>query len=400
MVQYCIGASVRPKFNRKRKSEMIDSSLPAQCTPGVYVPDVQEIRYADKEERRTAVKAFVRCFLALTVFDILTAIAVFAVEQISCVLFGIEATIALFENCYFNFGLQIFAVYICGFTAFALMLRGMPKNKGIKARMSAKEFWAALLIMQGSMFIFSFVSDFISTYLNQLLKDYIRYDVSGMTSMINAETPIWLIIAVVVIISPIIEEITFRKILIDRLSVYGDRIALVFSAVTFGIFHGNVEQLLYTIAGGFVFGYIYVKTRRIGLSCLAHIIGNFLGTVPSILIQSMINDLPTDVESMTSADLSRLFIADALSLIYAGLVFALMIGAVVVLINALMTRSIYVSKTASITLPSSTKMRALIFNIGALLFIAVMALNYTKSLGITGNYISELFMLLERLTVG
>ena len=379
---------------------MTDSNLTVQNAPVAYVPEVQEIRYASKDERKTAVKAFARCFLAITLFDIFASIAVFAVEHATYMLLGLEAARELFESYYFIFGLQIFAMYICGFGAFLAVVRGMPKSKGIKSRMSVKEFLGAVLIMQGSMFIFSYISQFISAVLSYLLKDYVRYDVSDTLSMINAETPIWLVIAVVVVIGPIIEEIVFRKLLIDRLSVYGDRIALAFSSVIFGIFHGNFDQLLYTIAGGFVFGYIYVKTRRIGLSCLAHIIGNFVGSVPSLLLQSMINGLPEDMESMTSNQLSIYFIASSLSLVWAGLMIVLMIGAVVVLIKALASHSIYVSKTASIALPRRTRLRALIFNLSAIVFIAVMALNYTASLGITTDYISELFMLLERLTVG
>ena len=64
-----------------------------------------------------------------------------------------------------------------------------------------------------------------------------------------------------VILSPIIEEILFRKILIDKIKLYGDKVAILVSAVTFGVYHGNLSQVFYATALGAIFAYVTLKTK-------------------------------------------------------------------------------------------------------------------------------------------
>ena len=45
-----------------------------------------------------------------------------------------------------------------------------------------------------------------------------------------------------VILAPVIEEYIFRKQLIDRMHVYGEKLAIITSALMFGLFHGNLSQ--------------------------------------------------------------------------------------------------------------------------------------------------------------
>lgn len=82
-----------------------------------------------------------------------------------------------------------------------------------------------------------------------------------------------------VIFAPIIEELFFRKLLITRLERYGEGPAILVSGLLFGIIHGNLNQAFYAVLLGIVFGYIYIRTRKIIVTIGLHMVINLLGGV-------------------------------------------------------------------------------------------------------------------------
>ena len=94
---------------------------------------------------------------------------------------------------------------------------------------------------------------------------------------------------IVGIIGPIIEELIFRKLLIDRLTPYGEKVAIFFPALIFGLCHGNFDQLFYAFLIGTVFSYIYIRTGKIIYSTILHMFINlFFGIFPTVVF-SMID---------------------------------------------------------------------------------------------------------------
>ena len=82
-----------------------------------------------------------------------------------------------------------------------------------------------------------------------------------------------------VILAPVIEEYIFRKQLIDRMHIYGEKLAVITSALMFGLFHGNMSQFFYAFALGLVFGYVYLKTGKLRYSIGLHMLINLIGSV-------------------------------------------------------------------------------------------------------------------------
>jgi membrane protease YdiL (CAAX protease family) len=90
----------------------------------------------------------------------------------------------------------------------------------------------------------------------------------------------WYIIFIFVgIISPIFEEIIFRHMLLFPLRKYGDKQAVIITAVLFGAFHGNLTQFLYATVGGLVFGVVTVRTNSLKPAIILHMANNILGVV-------------------------------------------------------------------------------------------------------------------------
>ena len=55
---------------------------------------------------------------------------------------------------------------------------------------------------------------------------------------------IWAIL-IPTILAQVVEELIFRKLLIDRLHNYGEKAVIIFTAICFGLFHGNLTQTLF-----------------------------------------------------------------------------------------------------------------------------------------------------------
>ena len=86
----------------------------------------------------------------------------------------------------------------------------------------------------------------------------------------NSWAYIFIEILIVGIIVPIVEELIFRKMLINRLSKFGYAPAVLLSALAFAIFHGNFQQFFYALLLGIMFGYVYAYSGKIRYSVLLH----------------------------------------------------------------------------------------------------------------------------------
>ena len=78
----------------------------------------------------------------------------------------------------------------------------------------------------------------------------------------------------IVIIAPVTEELLLRGLVLNALSPVDKRFALFASALMFGIFHGNLNQIFNGFLLGLIFGYIALKTGSVKGSIIAHIIAN------------------------------------------------------------------------------------------------------------------------------
>ncbi|HEX3077690.1 MAG TPA: CPBP family intramembrane glutamic endopeptidase, partial [Lachnospiraceae bacterium] len=80
------------------------------------------------------------------------------------------------------------------------------------------------------------------------------------------------------IAAPIVEELIFRKFLLNKLRRYGDVPAILITAFAFGLFHMNLAQFFYAMALGIIFAYVTIRTNTVRYSILLHIMINAIGT--------------------------------------------------------------------------------------------------------------------------
>ena len=88
---------------------------------------------------------------------------------------------------------------------------------------------------------------------------------------------LWMTVLFTVLMAPVVEELFFRKLLMDRLLGYGEGPAILMSGLMFGMAHGNFSQFFYAFGIGVLWAYVYAKTVKVGYTIAFHMIFNFLG---------------------------------------------------------------------------------------------------------------------------
>ena len=99
-----------------------------------------------------------------------------------------------------------------------------------------------------------------------------------MIMEITRTIPLFAIIPAV--IAPILEEVIFRKIIFASLYKRTNFfIAALLSAFIFGIIHGEPEHILIYASMGFVFAFLYVKTKKIIVPIIVHMTLNSISVI-------------------------------------------------------------------------------------------------------------------------
>ncbi len=174
------------------------------------------------------------------------------------------------------------------------------------------------------------------------------------------------------ILAPILEELVFRKLLIDRAVVFGDRTAILLSALFFGLAHGNFYQLFYAFALGCLFGYVYIRTGKIGYTISFHMTINFLGGfVSSFLLEKL--EYSTWINGDSSEMIYALYThAGALIglLLFGVLIIVLFIAGLVRFIMSVRHVKLY---PGEYEMPAGKTAKAVFGNAGMILFLITAA---------------------------
>lgn len=128
--------------------------------------------------------------------------------------------------------------------------------------------------------ITTFFMDLFSTFVFPLAPSP-DFDVTGMPLFAGA-----LEFVIVCLIGPVFEEMLYRGLIYRNLSRFNQGFAIVFSALLFGLAHGNLGQAVPTFGVGLVLAYAYAKSNSIWVPIILHILNNtclmFISTFPIV----------------------------------------------------------------------------------------------------------------------
>ena len=323
------------------------------------------------EKQRRLKKHFSRLFLALFVYVVASQFISIAVYLIAPLIVGEEKYELFLNNTTASLIISSVVQYVIAFPIFlAIACPAMKAEKKERKKLSPKDFFLVLCIAQLGMY----VGNMIGTTLNAFIGSLTGRLPGNIVDTVVSEVPIWLILVFAVVIAPIVEEIMFRKVLIDRLSVFGEHIAIVFSSVAFGLMHQNLYQFFYAALIGIVLGYIYTVTRDVKYTIALHMIINFMGSIVAVPVNDALVTFESILNSAQLGEpimLAELLLSGSIVLIYSTVQSGLVVGGAIALTNGIQRRKIRISKDKEIYLPDHEIYKLGAGNTGAILFIAM-----------------------------
>ena len=231
------------------------------------------------EENLVSIQEAKSCFRTLS----LALLAMTLCPIVIQLLIGIVASVLyvlgdLLSNPWFVWAVSSLPMYVVGVPIFLLILRTVPIHPQPRGKLPASRFLLLLLMC------------FPVTYLGNLIGTLLSAVLSGGTAQNSIETYLTdggpLALFTTIIVAPVVEEYVFRKQLLDRCGRYGEKTAMVFSALAFGLFHMNFYQFFYAFGVGLILAYVYLRTRSLRYPVLIHMIINFLGSAVPLFMMS------------------------------------------------------------------------------------------------------------------
>ena len=316
---------------------------------------------------KSAKRKFSRIWLSLFLYIAIAYLVSLSIEILIIILAPTEeALISIYSNPFVSAALGVLPMYLVGLPILFLTLRGMETRKRKPINISAKEFFALFLVSVALMQFGAYISQVLSGAYSAAF----GYEIQNSTSEIIESWPLWLVFSLAVIIGPLVEEFIFRRLFIDRLSIFGDKTAIIVSSVAFSLHHGNLFQFFSSALFGLVLGYIYVKTNKLRFSFLMHALINFLGSIIPISLTPLLDELTlleNALQSGAAIDTGRYYLCLSVTLIYSIAMLTMMIiGATILFRNY---RRVKIDPYKKIDIPRGRTFSISILNLGAILFI-------------------------------
>lgn len=341
-------------------------------------PDYYEIY--TRQQKKTARGVFSRFHLAIFLYVIIS-FALSIIAEIALILtFGTEGAIKfLAEHEYISWLLSFLPMYLIAFPIFFIIVKNMKTMPVAKSKLRLSEFLSLFLIAELAMQF----GGVIGNIFNEFFASIKGNAVTDHTSELISSMPLWLTLSIAVIIGPIIEELMFRKLMIDRLSRYGNKVAIIVSSVSFGLFHGNFYQFFYASLIGLVLGFIYAKTRNVLYTIAMHILVNFFGSVAVIPVIEKTDELYEMIESIEAGievNFSDLFANVMIVGSYSMIQYAMIIGGAIMLFKFIKRKRYKIRDVWEYKLPREDAAGIIIANPGTIAFLVVSALLFAYSI--------------------
>ncbi len=211
------------------------------------------------------------------------ALLVTVVQMVVSMIIGIVAPQLVYLPI-INWIVSLAPLYLLGIPVCAHLMRSLPAMQLYRTKMSAGRWFKILCICICVMY----VGNIIGNAVCALISRSTGLDLSlGLDSLMSNGNP-WFNLLFTVILAPVMEEFVFRKDMIDRTIVYGDKAAIVLSGLMFGLFHGNFHQFFYAFGLGCILAYVYIRTGNLKYNIMLHMAVNFLGGfLSSVLLDRM-----------------------------------------------------------------------------------------------------------------
>lgn len=270
---------------------------------------------------------------------------------------------SLLDNPNLSLLVSMLPTYAIAFPLTSLLIHQVPGVQMKKHNMKPTQLLGAFAISYALMYLSNLAGQFFTNIIGIIKGSPVDDAIADLVSELNPLTAFF----VMVLLAPALEEWIFRKLLVDRTIRYGEGTAIFLSGLMFGLFHGNLNQFVYTFLVGAFWAFIYVKTGRLRYTIHLHMALNFMGSVGSLFFLDAISTLEGGSSAMNGFHfLLGMLLPLAIVIPYLIVVFGLVISGIVLLVtNWKRFRLI----PAELFIPKEKRFSVIFLNAGMILYV-------------------------------
>lgn len=259
--------------------------------------------------------------------------------------------------------------YLIAMPVTIAIMKQVPVGKMKIRKMRVRDFFSFYIML----FPIAILGNIIGRIVNYAISTAFKIPVYNPVDLILNRTDPFLMLLLVGILAPIVEELITRKLIIDRTIEYGQGVSIVFSAMIFALIHGNFYQSFYAFGLGACFAYIYVKTGKLRYSSLMHILINSGSVLLMILLRN--SGLMSTIEAAELSDIEA--VISTLTPVNYAAIFGIFLYFLVFLTFVVIGIVLWVKRSKRLQLQAgslenyskSEKAKILFLNWGMLIFI-------------------------------
>lgn len=307
-------------------------------------------------------KTYKKHFSLLGLMYFLGALIIIGV-QVAVSMLVLAFAPSLLDNPNLSLLVSMLPTYTIAFPLTSLLIHQVPGVQMKKHNMKPTQLLGAFAISYVLMYLSNLAGQFFTNIIGIIKGSPVDDAIADLVSELNPLTAFF----VMVLLAPALEEWIFRKLLVDRTIRYGEGTAIFLSGLMFGLFHGNLNQFVYTFLIGAFWAFIYVKTGRLRYTIYLHMALNFMGSIGSLFFLGAISTLEGGSSAMNGFHfLLGMLIPLAIVIPYLIVVFGLIISGIVLLVtNWKRFRLI----PAELFIPKEKRFSVIFLNAGMILYV-------------------------------
>ncbi len=307
-------------------------------------------------------KTYKKHFSLLGLMYFLGALIIIGV-QVAVSMLVLAFAPSLLDNPNLSLLVSMLPTYTIAFPLTSLLIHQVPGVQMKKHNMKPTQLLGAFAISYALMYLSNLAGQFFTNIIGIIKGSPVDDAIADLVSELNPLTAFF----VMVLLAPALEEWIFRKLLVDRTIRYGEGTAIFLSGLMFGLFHGNLNQFVYTFLIGAFWAFIYVKTGRLRYTLYLHMALNFMGSVGSLFFLDAISTLEGGSSAMNGFHfLLGMLLPLAIVIPYLIVVFGLVISGIVLLVtNWKRFRLI----PAELFIPKEKRFSVIFLNVGMILYV-------------------------------
>lgn len=307
-------------------------------------------------------KTYKKHFSSLGLMYFLGALIIIGV-QVAVSMLVLAFAPSLLDNPNLSLLVSMLPTYAIAFPLTSLLIHQVPGVQMKKHNMKPTQLLGAFAISYALMYLSNLAGQFFTNIIGIIKGSPVDDAIADLVSELNPLTAFF----VMVLLAPALEEWIFRKLLVDRTIRYGEGTAIFLSGLMFGLFHGNLNQFVYTFLVGAFWAFIYVKTGRLRYTIYLHMALNFMGSVGSLFFLDAISTLEGGSSAMNGFHfLLGMLVPLAIVIPYLIVVFGLVISGIVLLVtNWKRFRLI----PAELFIPKEKRFSVIFLNAGMILYV-------------------------------